>query len=341
MQLFWNPQERRLRALWRLVLQFLLFVVALLLFGTLGGLLWFGWQAQQGQPLTPAALMASPGFMAVNAVVTLLATLVSVAIAARVFDRRPLADFGLRLNRAWWLDCGFGLLLGALLMTLIFLVQLTLGWISIDALFYDADPQLSFGVAIIAPLILFLCVGIYEEVLSRGYLLTNLAQGLNLPRIGPRGAIVIAWLFSSAVFGLLHATNPNATALSTFMLVLAGLFLGLGYVLTGRLGIPIGLHITWNFFQGNVYGFPVSGGAFDYASFIAITQGGPPLWTGDAFGPEAGLLGLGAILLGSALTLGWVRLRDDSLALYQPMTQPPPRASAARPEPLHESLQEV
>ena len=101
-------------------------------------------------------------------------------------------------------------------------------------------------------------------------------------------------------------------------LMVAGLFLGLGLVLTGRLGLPIGLHISWNFFQGNVFGFPVSGNDYAAATFLAIRQGGPDLWTGGAFGPEAGLIGIGAILLGCGLTVLWVRFSYGRVALYRP-----------------------
>jgi hypothetical protein len=104
--------------------------------------------------------------------------------------------------------------------------------------------------------------------------------------------------------------------------MVAGLFLGLGFILTGELAIPIGLHITWNFFQGYVFGFPVSG-IGRTTSFIGINQGGPDLWTGGAFGPEAGLIGLLAMLLGSLLIGLWVRLLygkvrlDTELAQYE------------------------
>ena len=76
--------------------------------------------------------------------------------------------------------------------------------------------------------------------------------------------------------------------LSTLYLMLTGLFFGLGYVLTGRLGLSIGLHFTWNFFQGNVYGFPVSGNIVGSASVLTIEQRGPALWTGARLAQKLG-----------------------------------------------------
>ncbi|MCH7660211.1 MAG: CPBP family intramembrane metalloprotease [Euryarchaeota archaeon] len=244
-----------------------------------------------------------------------IASIAGVWLAGRYVDRRRFADFGLGIDREWWVDCVFGLALGGLLMTGIFLVQLAAGWIEVRAVF--AGEALLW--VVVGSLLLFIIVGIYEELLLRGYLLTNLAEGARGP-LGIGGAIAFATIASSLAFGALHASNPNATLVSTLSISFAGVMLALGYVLTGELAIPIGLHVTWNLFQGTVYGFPVSGLDFG-ASLVDIEQGGPTAATGGSFGPEAGLLGFGAMVAACLLTVWWVRWRygsveiDDSVAV--------------------------
>ena len=102
--------------------------------------------------------------------------------------------------------------------------------------------------------------------------------------------------------------------MSTVNIVFAGIVLALPYVLTGRLAVSIGFHITWNFFQSTVYGFPTSGFATP-ASALHIEQGGPRGWTGGAFGPEAGLLGLIALVLATAAILWRERRRTGGVAV--------------------------
>jgi membrane protease YdiL (CAAX protease family) len=266
--------------------------------------------------------------VAMMTVITLAATLASLWIAGRLFDRRPMAGFGFHLGRRWWYDLVFGLALGAGLMTGIFLLELAAGWVTVRGVWQTAQPGRPFLAAMVWPLVLFVCVGVYEEALSRGYLMRNLSEGLNFGRVGRRGAIILAWIISSVVFGALHAGNPNSTLVSTANLMIAGLFLGLGTVLTGELAIPIGLHITWNLFQGNVYGFPVSGGNFAPTTVFAIVQSGPDWLTGGAFGPEAGVLGLIATLVGMGLIAVWVRRRGP-LAFDASLGVPPPLAEDA------------
>ncbi|HNO43500.1 MAG TPA: CPBP family intramembrane metalloprotease, partial [Ottowia sp.] len=241
----------------------------------------------------------------------LLVVLAAAFVAARWIDRRPLADWGFHFNRRWWADLLFGMALGAALMAAIFAVQWLLGWVTITG-FWSAPPGVPFAAAILAPLVLAVVVSVAEELLSRGNQLLNLAEGFRF--LGLRPAVLLAWLISSIIFGALHVSNPNSSWLSTGYLVFYGAFLGAGYVLTGELALPIGLHFTWNFVQGSILGFPVSGRPLYMVSVIDTQQAGPDLWTGGAFGPEAGLLGLLAGLIGLALTVWWVRWQEGVIS---------------------------
>lgn len=323
-QMFFNG-EVRLRAGWRLLCQFLLnstgaSLVGLVVLAASGGLV----------PGAPGGV-SSPYPLALLYAGTALVATASVWAAGRFLDRRPFSGFGLRLDRLWWSDLLFGLLLGGFLMTGVFLVQLAAGWVTVTGTFEAADGA-SFLPAILAPAALFVCVGFYEELVSRGYQLTNLAEGLNGPGIGPKGAVVLAWVLSSAFFAALHLVNPNAGALSTLNIFLAGMMLGAGFVLTGQLAIPIGLHITWNFFQGNVFGFPVSGLDLPGATLLSTNPAGPTLLTGGPFGPEAGLLAPAAMAAGTLLIALRTRRRSGKTSLHTPLAESPTAKASLHPE---------
>jgi hypothetical protein len=308
-RLVWNDDERRPRAPGRLVVGIVVIVVALvgaaLLLQSLRSV------------LPPFALVESSLFVVVVTALTGVASVIAVALVGWFVDRRRLSDFGLDLDRDWWIDLGFGLALGGALMTAIFGIELALGWVVVTGTFV---PPESFLRGFLAVCVLFLVVGVQEEILARGYLLTNVCEGL-VGWLGERGATGVAVVVSSLVFGGLHLGNPNATLVSTLSISLAGVMLAVGYVLTGDLAIPIGLHISWNLFQGAVYGFPVSGLGID-ATVVAVSQRGPDLWTGGAFGPEAGLVGITAIVLGTFVIVGYVRLRYRFLAVHPSVTVP-------------------
>lgn len=251
----------------------------------------------------------------------------SIWLAARIFDRRPFSDFGLRISSDWWKDFWFGTVLGGFLITAIFLFELAAGWVVPVGFLINNGTNWPFLPAILVPLLLFIIIGFYEELLSRGYQIINLAEGLTGRFIKPQTAILLASFLSSAVFGIFHAANPNATLVSTLNICLAGLFLAAGYVLTGELAIPIGLHISWNFFQGNVYGFPVSGASFRSATFIQIQQSGPDWLTGGAFGPEGGFLGIISNLLGILLIMLWIKKRTGAIKIQSEISLPPAAAT--------------
>jgi len=309
-KIFSNPSERRLRAAWRLgLLLAMLFGIGLGLSLVLGAVA-AGLGHLPGKfGLKAIALLIAydPVYAAASFGTKCLAVMASVWLAVRFLDKRPFADLGLRLSRAWFKDLVFGFILGGLLMGAVFAVEVAAGWARVEGCLHTSWGQGAFWPALICMLVAFVCVGVYEEVLSRGWGIRNLAEGLNLPGLGARGAVLVAWLVTSLVFGLGHAMNPNASMISCLGVAGAGILLGLPYVLTGELAIPAGLHIGWNFFQGNVFGFAVSGRDFG-VSLLQIRQTGPVWMTGGAFGPEAGALGVAACALGCVMVLGWLRL---------------------------------
>jgi uncharacterized protein len=333
LELFLDRSTGRLRALWRLAIQYLAFRLLVLLFFNLLVVAWLlassGAQVSSGG-LDTLVVPDSPALPLVSGVAGLVVAILTVWLAGRFLDRRSFSAFGFHLGAGWWLDLFFGMVLGALLMTIIFLMELGLGWVEVTGSF-ETHGGPPFMISILFPVVTFLCVGVSEESVFRGYQLTNAAEGLNHPTLGPRGAILLAWVLSSVFFAVLHADNPNATPISTLNIVLAGLMLGYGYVLSGELAIPIGLHFTWNFFQGAVYGFPVSGfGAFG-PTLLTTEQGGPELWTGGSFGPEGGLLIPAVMLLGMSLVALWTRLRTGKVSLHAPIAESlyrdPPQAT--------------
>lgn len=301
--LFWNPVENRPRAGWRLLAQLALLAILLIL-TSLPLSLFRDHITRFDNDDNPIVA----DFIEVN--LKLICTIVSLALAGRFLDRRPFKNFGFALDGRWWRDFCFGLGFGVVLMVSIFGIEYAMGWVTITR-FFQTDFS-SFAAGMLLYIGLFVSIGIQEETIYRGYWLRNIAEGLNFPRVGPKLALLISYGISSCLFSLGHLGNPNASWVSTLGLVLLGLLLGLPYVLTGQLAISIGLHITWNFFQGNVFGFRVSGTGHG-TSFIAIQQNGPDLWTGGAFGPEAGLIGLAVMFVVAGLIVFWLKLTHGQL----------------------------
>jgi hypothetical protein len=293
---FWNVDRRRLRAPWRLALAAVVLVGAAVLVGLLATVAGLG------------DLLATPA----SSLVLGAGTVVAVAVAAVALDRRRLRDYGLGLDAAWARDCAFGLGLGVALISGVAAVEWAAGWLVVEGTL-RAGPDAAFAPALAGTLALFLAVGVYEELLARGLLLTNLAEGLE--PLGPAVAVGGATLGSAAVFGFAHASNPSATLVSSLSVSLAGVVLALGYLLTDELAIPIGLHVSWNATLGVGYGLPVSG-LRTPASLLATRVEGPTAVTGGSFGPEAGLLGVAALLVGAAATVAYVRVTRGRVRLH-------------------------
>ena len=296
---FWSDADHRLRLLWRMVG-----------FGVLIILL--------ERAASAAGLRLDPGEILRGSAPALRLSLIALAVlfaaclaAVRLLDRRSVRELGIVPGPRFWGDLVFGLMVGAATMTLVFAIEYALGWARITAVAYTRAGE-AFGPALLRMIGVFACVALYEETASRGYLLRTMAQGFAGRRVPPPWALAIATLVSSAFFALGHVNNPGASVVSTANILCAGVVLALPYVITGRLAASIGFHATWNFFQSTVYGFATSG-VPPVASAFLVAQEGPPAWTGGAFGPEAGILGLVGFLLGGAALVLRERWRSGSV----------------------------
>jgi len=181
---------------------------------------------------------------------------------------------------------------------LVYLIEISLGWITFYAYAWELDSPLTVITMSLIAFLTFILVGWNEELLSRGYHLQNITSGLNL---------VWGVIFSSLIFGVLHLVNNNATWAGAVGTTLAGLLFAFSYLRTKQLWLPIGIHVGWNFFEGVLFGFPVSG--IETYRLFRISVNGPKLSTGGYFGPEAGLVLLPALLLGLLLIYTYTRNR--------------------------------
>ncbi|WP_445664112.1 lysostaphin resistance A-like protein [Fodinibius sp. AD559] len=284
MDIFINDDEQRLRAGWRLLIQFI-FMFLFVGFGIMA--------VQQ--------TLADP-LMVYTTIPQLLGITLSVWLAAKLLDKRSFFDYGINFNKQWAKDFCTGCLIAAISISSIFLIQWSLGWITFVEYGWNTETETPFFTGIISFFVAMIIVGFHEELFSRGYQLLNFTEGLKYPAVGIHGALITAILLTSSLFGFMHFFNSNASLISTFNIMLAGIVLAIPYVLTGSLGLSVGLHFSWNFVMGGIFGFPVSGINIEF-SILQIQQSGPTLFTGGAFGPEAGILGLFGmtIMLGGSL----------------------------------------
>jgi len=287
-KLFISSDEPRLRAAWRLLGQLLLLVLSIAFLGALAN--WF---------LNTLDDISYEGFLLLTTLITCLAITLSIFIARRFLDRRTFISLGLKGNRQAIYDLFFGIAITGLMIGLIYLLEWAAGWLTVESLAWQSESWGNLAASILIMVILFGLVSWQEELISRGYWLQNLRAGLNLS---------LGVLLSSALFALAHSFNPNLSWQAFLGLFLSGLFLAYGYLQTRQVWLPIGLHLGWNFFEGNVFGFPVSGQYF--YQLIRQTTSGPDIITGGAFGPEGGLILLPALLLGTAGVFWYTRNRN-------------------------------
>jgi len=275
--------------LWRRVVDFplvaMLIAMLLFIYTTKAGL-------YLGKLVPP---IRQPGTAAAHAAINIALVLAVYKIAITRLGERPRDD--LRAHDVLK-NLGLGLLAGALLFSAVVAVAAALGVYRITG---EGDASRFVLQLITAGLM----PGFMEELAVRGIVFRWLEEFA-----GSWAALVI----TSALFGLMHMSNPSATWFSSFAIAVeAGILLGGAYMLTRSLWLPMGLHAAWNVTQGAVFDIPVSGNPAQGVVEAKLT--GPALLSGGGFGLEASVI---ALVIATAAGLWFVWRAVDRGELVQP-----------------------
>lgn len=249
---------------------------------------------------------AWPGLMALNYILLAVVNLVAAWALAALFvalNKKRGVKLCFGVGGKGLRQLGAGLLAGAASMAVV--AAMLYGFGDMRFTGFGFSPMLA------VYLVLFITVGITEETLCRGVL-----QGALAGRV-PAAAVV---LVPSVLFGLLHFANPGFGLLPCLNIILVGVLFALVTLRSGSLAAAIGYHITWNFFQGNVFGILVSGTDTNAASLISGELTRANIWNGGNFGAEGGLYV--TLLLVVSIALAWK---------FWPKGEAPAKAAAQLP----------
>lgn len=196
----------------------------------------------------------------------------------RLLESLPWRSLGLTLHQGWFRDFAVGTTVGILTLSLAVLIATVAGGLRFSVSTDVAVQSLIRSLGSSA--VLFVIAALAEEAMFRGYPLQTLSRSH------------LAWLgvlLTSVPFGLVHLGNPNVVRGITFAnTALAGVWLAIAYLRTRSLWLPLGVHWSWNWALGSVFGLPVSGMHLTaHPLFLGRDLG--PLWlTGGSYGIEGG-----------------------------------------------------
>lgn len=222
--------------------------------------------------------------------------LISVVVCAiffiKILNKRPVSDLGLSI-KGRGKECLAGMGVAAVIYLVGFGITWWVGAVEVVAVKWD-------WVSLVGSFLIFLVAAAAEEVMMRGYV-----QGV-LMRTGLHRWAALA--IASALFSLIHLFNPNLSFFALLNLFLAGTMLGASFLYTRNLWFPIVLHTAWNWIQGSVLGYEVSGVKF-FPSLFTLNLSEENLMNGGSFGFEGSVVCTVLLILCTVLIIAYYEKR--------------------------------
>ena len=205
-------------------------------------------------------------------------------LCGRFLEDLPWRALGLTFHPGWFRDLVFGFAIGfASLVVAVAIASRGLHF-SLGNTGWSAIVR-----SMIASLVILFVAALAEEAMFRGYGLQTLSRAK------------LAWLgvlLTSVPFGLAHLSNPNVVRGVTFAnTALAGIWLAAAYLRTRSLWLPLGVHWSWNWALGWLFGLPVSGIQLVSDPLLQAQDNGPKWLTGGSYGIEGGVACTIALIL--------------------------------------------
>jgi membrane protease YdiL (CAAX protease family) len=212
--------------------------------------------------------------------------------------KQPLAAVGLALDARWLRHALFGIVFGGTTMVVVAASIAAAGGVR-----FHLDPAHGL-MALAIGAWSFAGVALFEELLFRGFVFQRLVDG---------AGAMIAQVSMAILFAVAHWDNPGmegATQVwATLDTALGAILLGLAFLRTGSLALPIGIHFGWNWMQGSVLGFDVSG--IGQAGWLSPELLDKPQWlSGGTFGPEASVFAVLVDVASIVLLWRWKGVAD-------------------------------
>ena len=255
---------------------------------------WLSSMAVVPEAATDAENDSNLSYVFIGLTISSLLSFIIVFLFRKLIDKASLNSLGFTW-KGYRAHAATGFFLGPLLIglgTFVFILTKNLEWTDLQT---DVNPlMLTLGMMII--------IAFAEELVFRGYILNNLMQSMHK---------WIALLLSAIIFSLFHSNNPSVAPLSLVNLFLGGLVLGVNYIYTKNLWFGILLHFTWNYYQGSLLGYGVSGLALP--SLAQHQRSGSEWLTGGAFGFEGSLV-CTLICVPAVIFLVWIYEKKTRLA---------------------------
>ena len=235
-----------------------------------------------------------------------------------------LRDIGLMLpstathNHSFWQEISLGCIIGSSIVTIIFLVEIVLGWIKPIGFFRTVVPNENFSVNFLWDVLFHVGVSINEEVMLRGWMFVLGCRGILLMVLNwfddatnaATFSVIASIILQSSLFSFLHVHSPGSTRVSLLNLFLGGIAASINVMVTGvSLWLGIGWHFGWNIVMGHVVGRSTSGIPMSCACIDVIPRpktsagGSFEVYHGGTFGPEQGILAPLAYLLGIIIVI--------------------------------------